>query len=97
MATKVTQQHIHTMYEMIDEVFFKGAPHSYMDIAKAVGLSERCVKDYFDERFLHNQNILAEKKRLPVDVTEFPMITIVGRREVINGKVCHVYPSRMNF
>ena len=89
-------------YEMIDRVFFDGVNYTYMDIAKKNGISERQVHTLFTQRLKHNQNILAEQKRQAKikekgDQEIFPSITILGRKELINGKVCHVYPSRMNY
>ena len=100
---KMTQKLLESINQMIDRVFFDGENLTYDDIAKANGISERYVHTLFERRFKHNQKILLEQKKKQViakqneDVEIFQSITIVGRKELINGKVCHVYPSRMNY
>jgi hypothetical protein len=99
---KITPELRDNIHAMIDSVFFEGANYNYADIAKTNGISERQVNAMFCARLKHNQKIIAEQKRLAKleergEQEIFQAITIVGRKELINGKLCHVYPSRMNY
>jgi hypothetical protein len=73
---------------------------SIKEACNRANCSEGLYNNIHNKLFAKVQNIEKQKRNKPeefITVDEFPMITVVGRKEVINGKECHVYPSRMNF
>ena len=86
-------------YELIDSVYFDGADYSYKTIALKIGISERHVHTLFSERLQQNRESYAKKKAADLITKKSVIIEddAQGRKELINGKICHVYPSRMNY
>jgi hypothetical protein len=84
--------------EYIDNIFYFGKNYKYAEIANAVGCSETFVQNQFCARLPILRSMEAEKKVKYIEVpqVEYHAQEMHGRIELINGKVCHVYPSRMN-
>jgi hypothetical protein len=89
------------LYEFIHDRIYNRTTMTISEACKIARCSPQTYNNHKRKAF-EQIYIMEKKKRERIeeperDVNDFPMITIVGRREVINGKVCHVYPSRMNF
>ena len=84
--------------EYIDNIFYFGKNYSYTEIANAVGCSETFVQNQFCQRLPILRSIESEKKVLTFEVpeVEYHAQEMHGRIQIINGKVCHVYQSRIN-
>jgi hypothetical protein len=93
----------------IDYLFLEQYVYDRIHGQETMTIQEACQRANCSEgmyanmhnKIFHKLHIMQKEKKnkeQEIDIVdEFPMITVVGRKEVINGKVCHVYPSRMNF
>jgi len=98
MNSKYNDYQIAKVNEYIDDIFYSGKNYSYTDIANLVGCSETFVQNQFCQRLPILRSMESEKKVLTFEIpeVEYHAQEMHGRIQIINGKVCHIYQSRMN-
>lgn len=90
MQTMKSLNNAEKVNQYVDEIFWNGADYTMAQIAYKVGCSESFVRSQYEMRL----GYLREEKAL--QEIEFPAREMHGRVERINGKMYHVYESRMN-